>query len=216
MMSTLIPHDVLCLVRAVRNGAFYGTKIRAPHALVMVLLFQKKPLRDQLRAIIKLTYEHTKNLACFVGVYKASLLVLKAMHGGATTPSAGLNPVVPWHAAAAGAIGGYAIWSKYSNVNYQIVMYLFSRVLIGLVKLLSARGAPILRDYAFPEVYPVLACATWAIVMWLFECHGQVLHPSLKKSMEFLYHDANSWGSIEDFLPSPATVAVCALTWLNF
>ncbi|OQS06850.1 Cullin family protein [Thraustotheca clavata] len=207
--------DLLCLWRAVRNGAFYGTKIRAPHALVMVFLFHKKPFREQLQAIVKLTFEHTKNLASFVGVYKASLLALKVMHGGHPLGKSGLNPIVPWHAAVAGAIGGYAVWSKYSNVNYQIIMYLFSRVLIGLVKLLSEKGAPILKDYSFKEVYPVLACVTWGLVMWLFEYHGHVLHPSLKKSMDFLYHESNTWTSIADFLPSPANVAIFALTWMN-
>lgn len=33
-------HDVLAIVKAVRNGIVYGTKVRFPHALVMVLLFK--------------------------------------------------------------------------------------------------------------------------------------------------------------------------------
>ncbi|RQM20697.1 hypothetical protein B5M09_010334 [Aphanomyces astaci] len=138
----------------------------------MVMLFQQRPLREKLRGIIKLTYEHTKNLAYFVGVYKGVLLLLKE--------------------------AGRAV------------------VLIGLVKLGSEKGWPILKKYSFPQVYPVLACATWAVVMWLFEYHRHVLHPSLAKSMDFLYHDSNSWTTIQDFLPSPATVAVLALTWINF
>ncbi|ETV85830.1 hypothetical protein H257_02391 [Aphanomyces astaci] len=215
-----LSNDVTCLLRAIRNGAYYGTKIRAPHAFVMVMLFQQRPLREKLRGIIKLTYEHTKNLAYFVGVYKGVLLLLKEAGRAAGSSSCvlhqGLNPLVPWHAALAGAVGGYVVWSKYSSVNYQIVLYLFSRVLIGLVKLGSEKGWPILKKYSFPQVYPVLACATWAVVMWLFEYHRHVLHPSLAKSMDFLYHDSNSWTTIQDFLPSPATVAVLALTWVNF
>ncbi|CAK4687307.1 hypothetical protein LEN26_000157 [Aphanomyces euteiches] len=213
-------NDLLCLVRAFRNGSYYGTKIRAPHAFVMVMLFQNKPLREKLRGIVKLTFEHTKNLAYFVGVYKGVLLLLKetdhAITGSRVLTTTGLNPVRPLHAAIAGAAGGYIVWSKYSGVNYQIVLYLFSRVLIGLVKLASEKGLPIMKDYSFKQVYPVLACATWGVVMWLFEFHGHVLHPSLSKSMDFLYHESNSWATLEDFLPSPATVAVLALTWINF
>ena len=33
-------HDVLTLVKGVRNGIVYGTKIRFPHALVMMFLFR--------------------------------------------------------------------------------------------------------------------------------------------------------------------------------
>ena len=33
-------HDPLAIVKAARNGIVYGTKIRFPHALVMVLLFR--------------------------------------------------------------------------------------------------------------------------------------------------------------------------------
>ncbi|KAF0689048.1 Aste57867_19463 [Aphanomyces stellatus] len=215
-----LTNDLQCLVRAFRNGAYYGTKIRAPHAFVMVMLFQNKPLREKLQGIVKLTFEHTKNLAYFVGIYKGVILLLKQADRVVTSSKIGhpqgLNPLAPWHAAVAGAVGGYLVWSKYSGVNYQIVLYLFSRVLIGLVKLASEKGWPIMKDYSFKQVYPVFACATWAIVMWLFEYHGHVLHPSLSKSMDFLYHDSNTWTDIQDFLPSPATVAVVALTWFNF
>ena len=33
-------HTPLTLVKAVRNGAVYGAKVRFPHALVMTLLFR--------------------------------------------------------------------------------------------------------------------------------------------------------------------------------
>lgn len=33
-------HDVLTLVKGVRNGMVYGTKVRFPHALVMIFLFR--------------------------------------------------------------------------------------------------------------------------------------------------------------------------------
>jgi hypothetical protein len=33
-------HDILSLVKTARNGAVYGTKVRFPHALVMIFLFR--------------------------------------------------------------------------------------------------------------------------------------------------------------------------------
>ncbi|KAK4927053.1 hypothetical protein LTR28_012059, partial [Elasticomyces elasticus] len=33
-------HAPLTILKAARNGAVYGTKVRFPHALVMVLLFR--------------------------------------------------------------------------------------------------------------------------------------------------------------------------------
>jgi hypothetical protein len=33
-------HDLLSLVKTARNGAVYGAKVRFPHALVYVMIFQ--------------------------------------------------------------------------------------------------------------------------------------------------------------------------------
>lgn len=33
-------HDVLAILKGARNGAVYGTKVRFPHALVMIFLFR--------------------------------------------------------------------------------------------------------------------------------------------------------------------------------
>lgn len=33
-------HDILAVVKGARNGAVYGTKVRFPHALVMIVLFR--------------------------------------------------------------------------------------------------------------------------------------------------------------------------------
>lgn len=36
-------HDVLTIVKALRNGIVYGAKVRFPHALVMTVLFKSGP-----------------------------------------------------------------------------------------------------------------------------------------------------------------------------
>jgi hypothetical protein len=33
-------HDILTLIKGIRNGIVYGSKVRFPHALVMIFLFR--------------------------------------------------------------------------------------------------------------------------------------------------------------------------------
>lgn len=185
----------------------------------MIFLFNHGSVRDKLRGVVRLTFEHSKNLALFVGVYKAILAVLREhqrlylLQDVATLAG---KPARPWHAAVAGGIGGYLVWGRYSSVNFQVVMYLMSRVAIAAVRVAAARGVPPFRSHTFPRVYPLLAAGVWASVMWLFENEPHSLHPSLRKSMDFLYHDSCRWdGGLLDFLPSPATAAVLLLTGLG-
>lgn len=232
--NPVMSRAVLCTLRSIRNGSFYGTKIRAPHALVMTFLFRKGTLREKLRAIIKLTFQHTKNLAMFVGIYKATLEALRYLtlqiskRTKLLSPSA-INtepgkPALRWQPAVAGAVGSYFVWSEYNGVNFQIVLYLLSRVAISTVKVMVKKmnsNMPHGQKMAVPQfkkdVYPYLAIGVWATVMWLFENEGNELHPSLYKSMEFLYHDSNKWSNgWKDFLPSPATAIVCLATAMKF
>ena len=94
-------------------------------------------------------------------------------------------PERPYHALVAGAIGGYVIWGRYSGVNYQIVLYLASRVLVGLGKHLHAYLPE--GTVSFDQSYPLFAAVIWGLVMILFEECPDVLHPSLKKSMDEIY-----------------------------
>lgn len=95
------------------------------------------------------------------------------------------HPERSHHALVAGAIGGYLVWGRYSGVNYQIVLYLTSRVLVGLGKHLQERAFP--KRLQFHTSYPLFAAAVWGLVMMLFEERPHVLHPSLKKSMDEIY-----------------------------
>jgi peroxisomal membrane protein 4 len=142
--------------------------------------------------------------------YKSATALLRALAPG--TGKAG-TPAHPYQALLAGGVGGWLVWGNYSSVNFQIVMYLMSRVAVALVKLGAQNNLlllPSLNTTHFDTVYPWLACGTWALVMWLFEYHPTLLHPSLTSSMVTLYHDANSSSSWRDFVPSPAAAAVIA------
>jgi peroxisomal membrane protein 4 len=93
-------------------------------------------------------------------------------------------PEREYHALVAGAVGGYFVWGRYSSVNHQVVLYLASRVLVGLGK----KAAEQLKiSHLTSNSYPLFAAAVWGLVMVLFEESPHMLHSSLKKSMEEIY-----------------------------
>ena len=125
------------------------------------------------------------------------------------------HPERPYHALISGAIGGYFVWGRYSSINYQIVLYLTSRVIIGLTKRLfehyyhpgdghshhniaattTASSQSITKSsnnsssniLQHPQMYPLMAALVWGCVMVLFEESPHVLHRSLKSSMDEIY-----------------------------
>jgi hypothetical protein len=100
------------------------------------------------------------------------------------------------HALIAGSIGGYVVWGRYSSINYQIVLYLTSRVLVGICQRLlrqqeqptnSSTNAISIPPFVKDRMYSISAAAVWGIVMYLFEDSPEVLHQSLKASMDEIY-----------------------------
>jgi peroxisomal membrane protein 4 len=43
LVNDPLVHDVLAILKGLRNGLVYGAKIRFPHALVMTFLFRDDP-----------------------------------------------------------------------------------------------------------------------------------------------------------------------------
>lgn len=105
-------------------------------------------------------------------------------------------PEQPYHAFLAGAVGGYFVWGRYSGVNYQLILYLVSRILVGCIKLAREKGVPPFswKGLTFAKAYPLAAAGIWGTVMMLFEEYPDVLHPSLRRSMDEIYRFA-SFGS---------------------
>ena len=110
-------------------------------------------------------------------------------HTSSTTSSAPGLPERPYHAFLAGAVGGYYVWGRYSGVNYQLILYLASRILVGCIKLASEKGIPPFswKRLTFKRTYPWAAAGIWGTVMMLFEEYPEVLHPSLRRSMDEIY-----------------------------
>ena len=112
-------------------------------------------------------------------------------------------PEHPYHAFLAGAIGGYCIWGKYSSVNYQLVLYLTSRIIVGCIKLAREKGLPPFswKRLTFHNSYPYGAALIWGTVMMLFEEYPNVLHPSLRRSMDEIYRFGSFGSSSTDSSP---------------
>jgi peroxisomal membrane protein 4 len=70
-------HELLAVVKAARNGAVYGAKVRFPHALVMVFMFRSGTIRQKVQLVFKATRTHASNLARFAVIYKMTCYALK-------------------------------------------------------------------------------------------------------------------------------------------
>ncbi|XP_025865663.1 peroxisomal membrane protein 4 isoform X1 [Vulpes vulpes] len=180
-------HAALAMLKGFRNGAVYGAKIRAPHALVMTFLFRSGSFQDKLWTILQATYTHSRNLACFVFTYKG-LCALQSHVQGDTYQV---------HSFLAAFIGSLLVFGDNNNINSQINMYLLSRVLFALCRLGVEKGY-------IPEprwdLFRLFTAVVWGLVLWLFEYHRPTLQPSLQSSMTYLYQDSNVWHDISDFL----------------
>jgi peroxisomal membrane protein 4 len=113
-------------------------------------------------------------------------------------------PQHPHHALIAGFIGGYCVWGNYSSINYQIVLYLTSRVFVAMVKRLirkqkgdlsSSNAIALIPQYLKDRTYTFCAAMIWGIVLFLYEDSPEVLHPSLKASMDEIYR-FRPWSSL--------------------
>ncbi|XP_013927211.1 PREDICTED: peroxisomal membrane protein 4 [Thamnophis sirtalis] len=177
----------LAVLKGFRNGAVYGAKVRAPHALVMTFLFKSGSLKEKLKAILQATYTHSKNLAYFVFTYKGLMAMQSRMQG----------KKIPFHSFLAAFIVGWLVFGENNNINSQINMYLLSRILFGLSRLAVEKGYI---PQPKQDPFPLFAAVVWGIVLWLFEYHRHTLQPSLQSSMTYLYEDSNVWHDVSDFL----------------
>jgi len=166
------------VLRGIRNGAIYGVKIRAPHAFVMTMLFRSGSWKSKLLEILTATYTHSKNLAMFVGIYKALVCLLRHLR----QEESGINAFL------AGCIGGVLIFGDYNPVNSQINMYLLSRIIMGAIRTAINRGW--ISEYKY--AYQLYAAFCWGVVMYLFHFEKGTLQPSLISSMTYLYLDPPS------------------------
>ncbi|KGO76103.1 Mitochondrial inner membrane translocase subunit Tim17/Tim22/Tim23/peroxisomal protein PMP24 [Penicillium italicum] len=184
---------LLSLVKGARNGIIYGSKVRFPHALV---------IREKTKLVLKATRQHARNLATFAMIYKASMIVLRNIPGGARKEGR-------YDSFFAGLLGGYAVFGRQpGSISQQIVIYIFARVMLALAKLavqpnihpLSSLITSDSRTKITNNAYPVFAGLSWAMVMYIFRWHPETLASSLRSSMVYIYSDSDHWDSLRTLL----------------
>ncbi|KRX08086.1 hypothetical protein PPERSA_10448 [Pseudocohnilembus persalinus] len=191
----------LSSVKGLRQGIYYGMKIRFFHALVMTMLFKQGTLKQKIQTILKLTYEHAKRLGSFVFLYKSGVCLLNKIQ----QKQSKLHNII------AGGVMGYVIWGKQTAVNNQMILYLLSRVIHGGFTALQERNiVPKIgvqetvtnstgNQTTIKTFFPILAASVWALVMYLFEMDFEqkskkkpALQGSLYGSMDFLYKQSDT------------------------
>ncbi|CAI6283751.1 unnamed protein product [Periconia digitata] len=209
-------HDILTLVKGIRNGVVYGTKVRFPHALVMIFLFRSGSFRSKCALVFKATRQHARNLGLFALVYKSSMLFLRH-----TSPT---GKERHYDALLAGLLGGYTVFGRtiHNSVSQQIVIYVFARVCLALAKLAvqpshvgriegvggaagggggwELLGNAELRNKVVKNGWPVFASVSWAAVMYLFRWHPETVQSSLRSSMSYIYVQSDDWDSLRNFI----------------
>ncbi|QUC18762.1 uncharacterized protein UV8b_03003 [Ustilaginoidea virens] len=200
-------HDLLSLLKTARNGAVYGTKVRFPHALVMIFLFRSGTVRQKIALVLRATKKHASNLARFATIYKLTTLALK--HYGPNQGKEG-----PYDSFIGGLLGGYVVFGQrsrrsgnISSVSQQIVIYIFARVALALARLAVKPGhglAVVSREPLHSRIsyyaWPAFASLSWGLVMLLFKTHPEELQSSLRSSMTYIYKDCDEWDSLRTLL----------------
>ncbi|EAS36799.3 peroxisomal membrane protein [Coccidioides immitis RS] len=191
---------LLAILKSARNGAVYGSKVRFPHALVMIFLFRSGSLHEKTRLVLKATKQHARNLATFAIVYKSSMLALRYLSPG------GSGKEGPYDTFFAGLLGGYVVFGRSrSSVTQQIVIYVFARVVLAMARLsIDPKPNPLAsfisrnaREEIKTHAWPAFASLSWAFVMYLFRWHPEAIQSSLRSSMTYIYSDCDHWDSIE-------------------
>merc|ERR1711939_1066870 len=195
---------LLAIVKAARNGAVYGAKVRFPHALVMIFLFRSGTVREKLSLILRATKTHAQNLAKYATIYKMTTLALK--HMGSEPGKEGLYDTF-----FAGLLGGYLVFGRrskrghVSSVSKQIVIFVFARVCLSLAELSIKPAVGIIKDPALSkrighDAWPVFAALSWGSVMWLFRWYPDTVQSGLRSSMDYIYVQSDHWDSLRNFL----------------
>lgn len=177
---------LLDAVKGFRNGFVYGCKVRAPHSLVMTLLWSRGPIQQMATRIFNATLQHGMNLAKFAFIFKLFISLLGRLQGRS-------HPV---HAALGGALCGFLFWGDGSPVAVQVNMYLLSRIISGFLFLLAEKYGAKLPAVSF-RCY---AAAMWASVMFLFYHHPHVLQGSLQSSMKYIYRESDAYTNASELL----------------
>lgn len=184
-------------VKAFRNGFVYGVKVRAPHTLVMTVLWSRPTFRQLIEKIVKASKQHGLNLGKTAFVFRLVHYILTRLIGSE-------SPYAPLCSLLAGGVSGALFWGEQNPINVQVSMYLLSRVLSGLLFAAANKY-----HAAFPkQAFRAFAGLMWGLVMMLYMHHPETLQTSLQSSMGYIYRESQTYSGLYDLLlvNSPQTV----------
>ncbi len=202
--------------------------------------------------IIEQTTQHAQTLASFATIYKSLLYLFKILRcfnydsrsesskssklsfdfKKLKTPSLDndvLEKKNPIDSLIAGTIGGYFIFGKKNgkfttNMTEQIVLYVFSRVIIAtgkitafklgeflnlLAKAKTNKSSSIISKFSNKQKvientidisYALFSSIVWGSVMYLHRSNPNFLQKSMATSMDYIYNDSNNWNGFYNFL----------------
>lgn len=188
------------ILKAFRQGVVYGTKVRAPHALVLNLVWGSGPLIAIPRKVFQVTKTHAMGLALSSVIYTLVTQILKQTNFRLTRESGSLVvsriPAVQWwHAALGGFLVGYFAWGDYtSGVHMQMMMYIASRLLVAMYLLISEKAG----FTGTAQHYRIYSGLLWATLMTILCVEPAVLQASMRKSLEYVFLETNRFTGFRD------------------
>lgn len=199
---------IISSLRGLRNGLYYGAKIRFIHSFVMTFLFKEGSLYNKINHILSLTYEHSKTLGLYVFLYKSICCLFRKIFKS----DFDLIPFI------AGIIASYFMWRRKTPVTTQIMLYLLSRNLLTINTFFSHIFNKIFDRYPIIKYifnyksnindsnsdntgFAITSVLVWGFVMYFFERYPNRVHSSLYSSMDYLYNNSNITNSWKDYIP---------------
>lgn len=204
---------VFGVLRAARNGAVYGGKVRFLHALVISLLYRRGSLRQRLVLVFNATKQHAETLASFAVIYKAAYAILLLVAKSVDVPLSR-----SYAKFMAGCIGSWVVYlQRYlffnGAITHQVTLYCFSRVVLAVGKILvdqyfarngyaDSEALHRLKLLIYRTAWRVFAVLTWGLVMMIYDTHPQYLQSLLRHSMEYIYNveQVGGWESWRQIL----------------
>lgn len=210
------------LVRAVRQGLFFGVETRVPYAITSVLrpvLFAKpsRPLLGSLKWAADQTLQHGWIIARISFLFKLSEWGLMKL-SATDKPS-------QWHTLLAGALAGYAVMVRdgsQATLKRQINMAIGVRTLYAIAAYLVRTGSvPTLNpaEGGYDKGTAIWYTVLWAVVMWHWRHQTAVapgeMNTAQVRQMDFIYTTGDAPGRGGWFSNNylPMLLALAAIKW---
>lgn len=177
------------LLRAVRQGFYFGIETRVPYAIVNLVrpkMFNKKsrPILGQIKYYADQVFVHGWIIARIAVIYKFTEYLLARFYPSqaVTHNTIGGRTVQAWHTLVAGALAGYLVMVRDKSepkMKQQINMAIGIRTIFALASYCTRKGwVPGLADdqASYESGRSLFYVGLWALVMWHWR-HQTVVAP---------------------------------------